>query len=64
MTNKPEPVTPPRPPPLVLPPNGRDVTAEKVGTIFAIVGAGGAQKLKGGVGISGATAPAKATKPG
>jgi hypothetical protein len=35
---KPEPTTPPRPP-LVLPPNGRDVTAERVGTVVAIVGA-------------------------
>jgi Tfp pilus assembly ATPase PilU len=35
--------------PLVLPPNFRDVTAEKVGTVIGIVGA---------------TAAAKATKPG
>jgi hypothetical protein len=28
---------PPRPPPLVLPPNFRDVTAERVGTITVIV---------------------------
>jgi hypothetical protein len=40
--------TPPRAP-LVFPPNGRDVTAERVGTVIGIVGA---------------TAPAKATKPG
>jgi hypothetical protein len=33
-----KPTTPPRKP-LVLPPNGRDVTAEKVGTVMAIVGA-------------------------
>jgi hypothetical protein len=37
MTDKPNPV-PPRPP-LALPPNGRDVTAEKVGTVVAIIGA-------------------------
>jgi hypothetical protein len=36
-------------PPLVLPPNCRDVTAEKTGTVSGIVGA---------------TAPVKATKPG
>jgi len=30
---------PPPPQPLVLPPNFRDVTAEKVGTVMAIVGA-------------------------
>jgi hypothetical protein len=47
MTDKPTPV-PPRPP-LVLPPNSRDVTAEHTGTIIGIVGA---------------TAPGKATKPG
>jgi hypothetical protein len=46
MTDRPA-STPPRPP-LRLPPNFRDVTAEKVGTV---------------IGISGATA-AKATKPG
>jgi hypothetical protein len=46
MTDKPNPV-PPRLP-LVLPPNFRDVTAEKIGTVIGIVGA----------------APAKATKPG
>jgi hypothetical protein len=34
----PNPVSPPRPP-LVLPPNCRDVTAEKVGTVIGIVGA-------------------------
>jgi Tfp pilus assembly ATPase PilU len=39
---------PPRPP-LVLPPNFRDVTAEKVGTVIGIVGA---------------TAVGKGTKPG
>jgi Tfp pilus assembly ATPase PilU len=47
MTNKPNPVPPRRP--LVLPPNFRDVTAEKVGTVVAIVGA---------------TAAGKGTKPG
>jgi hypothetical protein len=46
MTDKPNPA-PPRPP-LQLPPNFREVTAEKIGTV---------------IGISGATA-AKATKPG
>jgi Tfp pilus assembly ATPase PilU len=47
MTDKPAP-TPPRQP-LVLPPNFRDVTAEKVGTVMGIVGA---------------TAAGKGTKPG
>jgi hypothetical protein len=47
MTDKPNPV-PPRQP-LVLPPHFRDVTAEKVGTVKAIVGA---------------TAAGKGTKPG
>jgi hypothetical protein len=37
MTDKPDP-TPSRPP-LVLPPNFRDVTAERVGTVIAIMGA-------------------------
>jgi hypothetical protein len=37
MTDKPTP-TPPREP-LRLPPNGRDVTAEKIGTVIGIVGA-------------------------
>jgi hypothetical protein len=37
MTDKPNPV-PPRQPP-VLPPNFRDVTAKKVGTVIGIVGA-------------------------
>jgi hypothetical protein len=37
MTDKPA-TTPPREP-LRLPPNFRDVTAEKVGTVVAIVGA-------------------------
>jgi hypothetical protein len=45
---KPNPVTPPRKP-LVLPPNFRDVTTEKVGT---------------GIGIVGAAAAGKGTKPG
>jgi hypothetical protein len=38
---KPEPVTPPRLSSrgLVLPPNGRDVTAEKVGSVVTIIGA-------------------------
>jgi Tfp pilus assembly ATPase PilU len=40
--------TPPRPP-LVLPPNFRDVTAERIGTVIGIVGA---------------TAAGKGTKPG
>jgi hypothetical protein len=31
--------SPPPRPPLALPPNGRDVTAEKVGTVVAMVGA-------------------------
>jgi hypothetical protein len=48
MTDRPEPAAPPREP-LVLPPNFRDVTAEKVGTFIGIVGA---------------TAAAKGTKPG
>jgi hypothetical protein len=47
MTDKPAP-TPPRQP-LVLPSNFRDVTAERVGTMVAIVGA---------------TATGKGTKPG
>src|SRR5580704_12382990 len=42
MTDKPAP-TPPKQP-LVLPPNGRDVTAEKIGTIVGIVGATAAGK--------------------
>jgi len=37
--------TPPRQP-LVLPPNFRDVTAEKVGTVIAIVGAPKPPKAK------------------
>jgi Tfp pilus assembly ATPase PilU len=36
-------VTPPREP-LRLPPNFRDVTAEKIGTVIGIVGAAGAGK--------------------
>jgi Tfp pilus assembly ATPase PilU len=47
MADKSDPV-PPRQP-LVLPPNFRDVTAEKVGTVMAIVGV---------------TAAGKGTKPG
>jgi hypothetical protein len=41
-------VTDDRPPrqPLQLPPNFRDVTAEKVGTVVAIVGATAAPKAK------------------
>jgi hypothetical protein len=31
----------PHRPPLVLPPNCRDVTAEKIGTVIGIIGAGG-----------------------
>jgi hypothetical protein len=42
MTNNPNPV-PPRQP-LVLPPNFREVTAEKVGTVMGIVGATAAAK--------------------
>jgi hypothetical protein len=42
MTDKPA-STPPRPP-LVLPPNFRDVTAEKVGTVMVIIGAAAAGK--------------------
>jgi hypothetical protein len=37
MTDKPNPASPRQP--LQLPSNGRDVTAEKVGTVMAIVGA-------------------------
>jgi hypothetical protein len=44
MTDSPNPV-PPRQP-LALPPNFRDVTAEKVGTVVAIVGAVAAGKAK------------------
>jgi hypothetical protein len=44
MTDKPNPV-PPRQP-LVLPPNFRDVTAERIGTVVAIVGATAAGKDK------------------
>jgi Tfp pilus assembly ATPase PilU len=47
MTDKPAP--PPPCQPLVLPPNFRDVTAERVGTV---------------IGIIGATAAGKGTKPG
>jgi hypothetical protein len=47
MTDKPTPTSPRQP--LRLPPNCRDVTAEKIGTV---------------IGIIGATAAAKATKPG
>jgi hypothetical protein len=46
MTGKPAP-TPPREP-LRLPPNGRGVTAERIGTVIGIIG----------------TTAAKATKPG
>jgi len=49
MTDKPAPAPTPPEPPLVWPPNARDVTAEKIGVI---------------IGISGATAPAKATRDG
>jgi Tfp pilus assembly ATPase PilU len=42
MTDKPNPA-PPRPP-LRLPPNCRDVTAKKIGTVIGIVGATGAEK--------------------
>jgi hypothetical protein len=45
MTDKPEPATPPKPP-LVLPPNFIDWTAEKIGTVIGIVGATAAQKGK------------------
>jgi hypothetical protein len=41
---KPEP-TPPRPP-LRLPPNCRDVTAEKTGTVIRVVGATAAKATK------------------
>jgi hypothetical protein len=44
---KPEP-TPSRPP-LVLPPNCRDVTAEKIGTVIGIIGAAAAKATKPGV---------------
>jgi hypothetical protein len=44
MTDNPNPV-PPRQP-VVLPPNFRDVTAEKVGTVVAIVGTTAAPKDK------------------
>jgi hypothetical protein len=40
MTDKPSPTPPHKP--LVLPPNCRDVTAEKIGTVIGIVGATGA----------------------
>jgi hypothetical protein len=46
MTDKPNPV-PPRQP-LVLPPNCRDVTAEKIGTVIGIVGATAAKPTKPG----------------
>jgi hypothetical protein len=39
--------TPPRQP-LQLPPNFRDVTAEKIGTVTGIVGAAGAKATKPG----------------
>jgi Tfp pilus assembly ATPase PilU len=42
MTDNPAP-TPPRQP-LVLPPNFRDVTAERIGTVIGIVGVTGAGK--------------------
>jgi hypothetical protein len=45
MTDTPAP-TPPREPPLVLAPNCRDVTAEKIGTVIGIVGATAAGKAK------------------
>jgi hypothetical protein len=38
MTDKPDQVSPPRPP-LQLPPNFRDATAERGGTVVVIVGA-------------------------
>ena len=41
MTDKPAPT--PLLAPLVLPPNFRDVTAERIGTVFAIIGATAAQ---------------------
>jgi hypothetical protein len=41
MTDKPAP-TPPREP-LRLPPNFRDVTAEKIGTVMGVVGATGCE---------------------
>jgi len=42
MTDKPNPAPPQ--PPLQLPPNFRDVTAEKIGTVIGIVGATAAGK--------------------
>ncbi len=51
---KPEPVTPPSQPAtssrgLRLPPNCRDVTAEKTGTVIGIVGATVAKAMKPGM---------------
>jgi hypothetical protein len=46
MTDKPA-STPPREP-LRLPPNGRDVTAEKIGTVIGIIGATAAKATKPG----------------
>jgi hypothetical protein len=46
MTDKPAP-TPPREP-LVLPPNFRDRTAEKIGTVIGIIGATAAKATKPG----------------
>jgi hypothetical protein len=46
MTDNPVP-TPPRPP-LVLPPNFREVTAEKIGNAIGIVGARAAKATKPG----------------
>jgi hypothetical protein len=46
MTDKPAP-TPPRPP-LVFPPNFRDETAAKIGTVIGIVGATAAKATKPG----------------
>jgi hypothetical protein len=46
MSDKSNPV-PPRQP-LVLPPNFRDVTAEKIGTVIGIIGATAAKATKPG----------------
>jgi hypothetical protein len=73
MTDKPAPT--PLLAPLVLPPNFRDVTAERAGTMFGIVGAehlrppqphdsAPAPTDSAAESITGATAAAKATKPG
>jgi hypothetical protein len=48
ITDKPTRPEPTPRPPLVLPPNFRDVTAEKIGTVIGIVGAMAAKATKPG----------------